>query len=457
MALFLVGRPARTPFWRGSRAKMLRRRSLGVLFLLGVVFLLWLAIAFYAKTFTSVVKVNLQADSIGHQLDVPADVKLRGLIVGEVRGVHTNGSTATINLALEPDKVRLIPANVEARILPKTLFGEKFVDLIMPGDPSSHRLGDPGYRTIGLDHSQTAIEAEKVFDDLVPLLQTLQPVELNMTLSNLADALRGRGNELGDNLSRTDTYFSGLNPDIGNIKTDISGLADLATNLDAATPDLLATARQFSANARTIVEKSDVYANFLRGTRGFADVATNVVTQNENNLVSLAQVSKPNLQLLAKYSPEFPCLLQGLTEAQTPLDQSFQARPGGPPGLHIRLELINEPNGYTYPNDKPDYVLKDSPRFSGPHCYGLPAKPKQPVDAPVPINGRSDNSGGGSSGGSGGSGGGSVPNPGDSSNPAGDIATLLAAPQLGVAGDQVPDLATLLAAPQLAGMQVSVR
>ena len=54
------------------------------------------------------------------------------MIVGEVRSVSSDGRKATIDLALQPRTVGLIPANVSARLLPKTLFGEKFVDLVLP-------------------------------------------------------------------------------------------------------------------------------------------------------------------------------------------------------------------------------------------------------------------------------------------------------------------------------------
>ena len=36
--------------------------------------------------------VTLKTDSIGNQLAPPADVKLRGMIVGEVRNVSSNGA-----------------------------------------------------------------------------------------------------------------------------------------------------------------------------------------------------------------------------------------------------------------------------------------------------------------------------------------------------------------------------
>lgn len=420
--------------------KLLRKRVLGLAFLAVVVTLLGLSVAFYNKAFTPTVKVRLDAGNIGHQLVVPADVKMRGIIVGEVRQVHSNGQNASLDLALQPAEAKKIPSNVVARILPKTLFGEKFVDLVIPDAPASTHFGEHGVSdVIGLDRSSTAIEAEKVFNDLVPLLQTLQPVELNLTLSNLAQALRGRGNRLGDNLARTDAYFAAFNPDLPNFEFDLAGLADLATNLDAATPDLLASARQFAVNARTLVAKADVYGQFLRATRGFADTTTGFLNANGQNLVQLAAISRPQLQLLSEYSPEYPCLLEGLTAIEPVLGRTFLPRAGQKPQLHIDLQVINQPNGYQYPQDKPDYTLGNNPTFAGPHCYGLPSAPSHAVGAPPPLN----------------NGGGGAAKAQNASGPA-DLARILAAPQLGVAGSDVPDITTVLFAPQLAGMAVTV-
>ena len=95
-------------------------RVYGVVFLLVMALLIGLSIATYQKAFVDVVHVTLQTDKVGNQLAPPSDVKLRGLIVGEVRNVTSDGSTATVDLALDPDSVGLIPSNVSARLLPKT-------------------------------------------------------------------------------------------------------------------------------------------------------------------------------------------------------------------------------------------------------------------------------------------------------------------------------------------------
>lgn len=113
-------------------AKVLRLRLYGLVFIAVLALLLSLAVAVYQQAFTPVVRITLEADSLGNQLDPRADVKLRGLLVGEVRAVRADGEKATLDIALKPEHVAHIPADVHARLLPKTLFGEKYVDLVAP-------------------------------------------------------------------------------------------------------------------------------------------------------------------------------------------------------------------------------------------------------------------------------------------------------------------------------------
>jgi phospholipid/cholesterol/gamma-HCH transport system substrate-binding protein len=352
---------------RSDQTLRVKRRLQGVGFLAVVALLLGFTIAVYNKSlpWQSSDKVLLQADRIGNQLVVPADVKLDGVLVGRVSGVHTDGDHATLTLQLDKSKMSEIPANVEARILPKTLFGEKFVDLVIPGQPSSSHLHAGA--TIPQDRSKTAIELQTVFQDLVPLLRTLKPAELSVTLSNLAEALHNRGEALGKNLELVNTYFSRFNQDLPNFQHDISALADMASNYADAAPDLLAMLRNFSVNAQTFTEKKDVYAQFLTASAGFAQTATNVFGDNANRLIKLAQVSQPVADLYAKYSIVLECMPNGLSiYDRTRLEQTF----GQGPYLHITLTPVGDRGAYT---------VADRPKKSDltslvlpPNCFGLP-------------------------------------------------------------------------------------
>ncbi|HYQ70010.1 MAG TPA: ABC transporter substrate-binding protein, partial [Actinophytocola sp.] len=65
---------------RQGRWATVRRRLLGIGFIVVIAGLVSLSIAMYNKAFTSVVKVSLTTDKLGNQLQVLGDVKVRGLI-----------------------------------------------------------------------------------------------------------------------------------------------------------------------------------------------------------------------------------------------------------------------------------------------------------------------------------------------------------------------------------------
>ena len=61
-------------------------KLLGVLFLALVVIAVWFTYATFAKKFTEYDEVKVETSKIGLQLPMRADVKIRGVIVGEVLG-----------------------------------------------------------------------------------------------------------------------------------------------------------------------------------------------------------------------------------------------------------------------------------------------------------------------------------------------------------------------------------
>jgi phospholipid/cholesterol/gamma-HCH transport system substrate-binding protein len=384
---------------RTERGLRVKRRLQGVGFLVVVAALLGLTVAIYNKSlpWQASDKVTLLADRVGNQLVVPADVKLDGVLVGRVSGVSTNGSQARLTLQIDKSRIKQIPNNVVARILPKTLFGEKYVDLVIPGQPSTTPLR-PG-DVIPQDRSATAIELQHVFNDLVPLLKTLNPAELAVTLSNLSTALQGRGEALGRNLSLVDQYFTRFNKDLPTFNHDIAALADTAGNYADAAPDLLAMLRNFSVNAQTFTVKKDIYAQFLAGTSQFARTATDVFGTNANRLITLAKVSKPVLGLYAQFSDVLECLPNGLAiYDRTRLEQAFGGDVGNqnalPSGyLHITLTPVGDRGAYTA-SDRPlksDITSLKLP----PNCFGLPYGNHglHPVNSRFPGNHPSDNYG----------------------------------------------------------------
>ncbi|MFF9867621.1 MCE family protein [Streptomyces sp. NPDC013953] len=409
-------------------------RLYGVVFLTVLALLLSLSVAVYQQVFTPVVRITLEADTLGNQLEPRADVKLRGLLVGEVREVRADGEKATLGIALKPEHTPRIPANVHARLLPKTLFGEKYVDLVAPpGGPADRpiRAGD----VITQDRTRVGIEVQQLMNDLLPLLRTVRPAELNATLSAFATALEGRGDRIGDNLVRVEDYLSRLNPHMPSIKENISRFADVAEVYGDAAPDLMRILRNTITTSRTLVDKQDQLAALFTSTATVARSADGFLDENGERFITLGRVSRPTLALFARYAPEYPCLLEGLVRQEAAAEETFR---GGE--MRITLEIVRPRPGYE-PGEEPRYRER-----SGPDCRGLP-RPEVPAGHTKLDDGTRDAHA--APGGSG---------TRQSSATAAEQRAIgaLVAPVMGVPADEVPAVATLLFGPMARGTAVSV-
>jgi phospholipid/cholesterol/gamma-HCH transport system substrate-binding protein len=345
-----------------------KNRLLGVAFVILLVAGLTLSVLQYKKTFTPVDWVTLRADRTGMQLNPGAEVKLRGVVVGEVREIGTDGGGARLRLALNPDLTPMIPAAVTARLLPKTLFGERYVALIPPPGEAGPALR-PG-AVIGQDRTAAGVELERVLDEALPLLQAVDPETLAATLGALATALDGRGDRTGEDLVTADRYLADLNRSMPTIAEDVRRLAAVLDIYDAALPDLLSILRDTTVTMNTVVDQRAQLATFLADTTGVADTTTAFLTRHGDQLIRVGAVSRPVLELLAEYAPEYPCLTRGLVALKPRVSEVFSTG-----RMHITLEVTKDGGKYERGRDEPVYGAKDGPR-----CYGLP---HPPVPAPA--------------------------------------------------------------------------
>src|SRR3954469_22004172 len=142
----------------------------GLLLLVVIAGLTTLSILQFQQAFTPVTHVRVHVAQAGLQLLPGSDVKVRGLIVGDVADITSDGDGADLELRLDPDQARQLPHNVTVRMLPKTLFGEKYVDLVLPSQPDGH-LTDGA--VIAADQTRATLEIDQALNGLLPVLRTV--------------------------------------------------------------------------------------------------------------------------------------------------------------------------------------------------------------------------------------------------------------------------------------------
>ncbi len=430
----------------------LKLRALGILFICLLLAGVWLTYGVFTQKFTHFDEVTLDASTIGLQMPDRADVKIRGVIVGEVLGFSATDQGAKVRLGIFPSQLHTIPSNVTGAIVPKTLFGEKYVSLVVPHDQPAPTSLKPG---AVIPHTDVPVEVQKVLADLYPLLRTVQPADINLTLNAISTALEGRGQALGRDLVTVDHYLKRINPQIPQIVADLRMTTKVANTYADVTPEIAQILRNTVKTTGTLRDRHQQLQTLFTDVSSFSDTAHGFLRRNGDNIIRLGQVSAPQAQMLARYAPEYPCLLGGLVNAGKREAEAFRGFT-----LHIVLEsLPNQPRGYT---------TADSPVYGdnrGPTCLHLPNPPwsqsnpvrhqpnfKDGINSPTgkgtdrvaPPYARTVGSGQGGAGYAG--------SPAEA-----DLLKSLLGPSLGESPQDVPDLGVLLVGPMARGAKVSLR
>ena len=419
-------------------------KLLGVAFILILLAGVWFTYAIFTKKFAEYDEVTLQTSEIGLQLPARADVKIRGVIVGEVLAFDANAEGAELTLGIYPGETDTIPENVTGSIVPKTLFGEKYVALEVPEDPSPEHLeaGDT------IERTEVAIEVEKVLSDLYPLLRTVQPADLNMTLNAMATALEGRGDQLGGNLETVDSYLKRFNPQLPQLIDDLRLTAQVSDTYAEVMPQIAQILDDTVTTTGTLEDREDKLNALFQDVSSFSDTARGFLEDNGDNMIRLSEIGDEQFGVFAKYAPEYECLTKGIVNVGALQAEAFRGFM-----LHIVLETLpNQPRPYG-PQDKPHFGEDRGPVS----CLHLPNPPwsqENPVrHQPDFDDGVDEPTGKGTSR--------VVPNQffrttvGTSSES--DLLRSLLGPALGVSASDVPDLGLLLVGPMARGAEVSLR
>lgn len=416
---------------------------LGVVFLVLLLSGVWTSYGVFTQKFTDFDEVELKTSNIGLQLPIRADVKIRGVQVGEVTDIEADADGATLTLGLYPDMRDTIPGNVTGSIVPKTLFGEKYVSLIVPEGPIADEIKVDAV----IDRTEVSTEVEQVLNDLYPLLRAVQPAEINMTLNAIATALEGRGDQLGNNLETIDSYLKRLNPEIPALVEDLRLTGEVSDVYSDVLPEVATILRNTITTTQTLEGREEKLNALFKDISSFSSTAERFLDDNGDNIIRLGEVSRPQLEVLARYAPEYPCLLEGIVNAGKLQAQAFRGFT-----LHIVLETLpNQPRGYG-PQDAPVFGDK-----RGPYCGKLPNAPwsqENPVtQQPNFADGIDEPTGKGSmraaTGWSKGAG-----YPGSESESA--LMKGLIGPAIGSSAEDVPDLGVLLVAPMARGATVTL-
>ena len=315
--------------------------------------------------------VTVKAERAGLQLAQFGDVRLHGVLVGQVRGIAQDGKEASIRIGLKPEAAKTIPENIDVEILPTTLFGQKYIALRDPASPSSKALSDGD--VIPSSRVRTNVELQTILANLFPLLRSIRPADLSATLYALATALRGNGDKIGATIEKLDAYLTDFNVKLPTLQKDLVLLAKVSKTYAIAAPDLVRLLSNATTTARTVTAKESQLRGFFDDVTGLGKTSTRILTTNEQAIVREAALARPLLRLLDTYSPEYPCLLKGSARYADRLNGIFQSG-----RVSQKMSLAAKQRRAYNASDKPVY----GEIGHGPWCLGLPnpVVPAPPLD-----------------------------------------------------------------------------
>jgi len=302
------------------------------------------------STFTDTTTVTVVMDDIGGGIAPGADVKMRGLAVGRVASVGGDPAEVRLDLELEDRFLDRIPGDVEARVLPASVFGTSFVELVSPSKGASTDVLRSG-ETIRQDTSQPTLELQRALDSIDQLVTALGPADLSVVLHAMAGSLDGRGKDIHQTLGKLDHLLSVVNPRIPLLRDDLSLLLINLRTVKAAAPDLLDTLAATAEVSHGLVQHRDQLARLLEAALELVDDGDGLLDATEQKyiraILASADVSDAVYDNRSGISRQTRALDALLTKVLTVTD-----------GGAIRIDArITDPTHWSY------YDSGDCPRY----------------------------------------------------------------------------------------------
>jgi virulence factor Mce-like protein len=233
------------------------------------------------------VETVAQLESAGGSLIKNADVKYDGLVVGRVSSLKKGSGPDTnpgvdLKLFIDGDKADDIPENVTARVVPASIFGTSYVDLVAPKAPKGELTADT---RIKQDTSTETLELQTVLDGLDRVVDALGPAELSSMLEGLASALDGKGEQIGQTMEQVDSYLGKLNPSLPLVTENLSLLAGNLETFEQYAPDLFQATENALVAARTLIRNEDNFHKLVGTGSQVLSSTTSLLNTNEKALV----------------------------------------------------------------------------------------------------------------------------------------------------------------------------
>ena len=311
-------------------------------------------------------QLTLISSRSGLSMDPGSKVTYNGVEIGrvtDIKAIDQGGEPrASITLDVNPEFIKLIPANVDAEIKASTVFGNKYIAFSSPKDPETARVN----ASTPITASGVTTEFNTLFETVVSVAQQVDPIKLNATLTATAQALDGLGDRFGQSIENGNAILDEINPQMPRIRQDNQLFADLAETYANAAPNLFDGLQNAVTTARTLNEQQKNIDQALMASVGFGNTGGDIFERSGPYLVRGAADLIPTSALLDEYSPALFCTIRNYHDVEPKIASSL-----GGNGYSLRTHseaFLGTANPYVYPDNLPRVNAKGGPE-GRPGCW----------------------------------------------------------------------------------------
>ncbi|NLU81702.1 MCE family protein [Rhodococcus sp. HNM0569] len=215
-----------------------------------------------------------------------APVRYQGVNIGRIAAIESGPDESIAKLQIDADSIGLVPAGVVARVVPRTFFGDIYIQLMDGSEaPSADHLADG--EQIPIDTGPDAVALYDVYTKMVDVLDRMQPHKMQTALTALAQALDGRGEAVGRTMTNLSAVLTDVDPALREFLDATPRFREVMDALNTATPDIVQTLESATNVSNEMVAHQDSFAQLTEAAAGFGAVLAPFVGANQQNLVTV--------------------------------------------------------------------------------------------------------------------------------------------------------------------------
>ncbi|WP_197380300.1 MCE family protein [Mycolicibacterium mengxianglii] len=243
------------------------------------------------------------------RLDTGDSVRIAGVRIGTVESVSLQDDRKVL-VEFDADRSIVLTTGTKAAVRYLNLVGDRYLELI--DSPGSTRVMPSGAQ-IPEDRTQSALDLDLLLGGLRPVIQGLNPQDVNALTSSLIQILQGQGGSLDSLMSKTSSFSTTL-ADNNQV------IEQLIDNLNTVVGTLAKDGDKFSGTV-------DKLEQLIAGLSEDRDPIGTAITSLDNGTDSIASLLTEARPPLAATVDQLNVLAPLLEDGKANLDAALQKGP----------------------------------------------------------------------------------------------------------------------------------